>query len=63
MGFGEYLSFKMHLFICKTCRVFILQMENLNFSMERVIKEKAESESARKASNELKVEIKSKYSR
>jgi hypothetical protein len=51
--FKEKIEFKIHMFICATCRVYLQQMENFDKTVKKVMGKKVEPEVA----NDLQKEI------
>lgn len=51
----EKIEYKIHIFICATCRVYLQQMKNFDQTVNKVLKKKAAAES--ETSKDLEKEI------
>ena len=56
-GLWQNIDFKFHLFICKTCRIFIRQMENL----DQCFSERVEKQAQDQGKESLRKEIIQKF--
>jgi len=43
LSWKEKVEYRLHLFICATCKIFVTQMENLDTTMKSVIKNKTQA--------------------